>query len=599
MKKRTQRIMAMLLGAALVAGTLAGCGAKGGSGSNDVEDINTVGKSTEFTYMVNTAIPEGIYDNYGDNPVAAYWTSLEWDADGDGEGTTLDVDFWAPTAGSESDYVNTLISTGEYPDIMPLTFASEGATEMYNEGMVIDLTKFVEKYMPNYMAFVEAHPEIMFTNRVDGEDKYIQLYYVNEDISKNPWGGLMYRRDWIVNYGTNPQTGEPFSGEWADGEWVDNVVFPSGGTDPVYISDWEWMLDIFAKAIEAQGMTDGYALQLPYQGVHTTGDLASGFNTGVFFRYGDDGMAECSSASEGMRAYVECMTNWFKKGWVDPHFAERASDMFYTIDMASIYSGQVGAWYGLTSQLLNGLVGDGSNPWTANAVAYAAASPINDVYGDESVQNHEPDLFYQDSLIPQAFVITDKAADKDIATLLTAIDYFYSEEGSTIFSFGLSQEMLDEGVPGSENYQYGDGLDRATYTVEDDGTIVTDEALISTSNNGEVASGVRMVGMGRMNGIDRGYSQTKQHCIDEWVKYTSSRGFLLDVSGQLSPDDLSKYNAYNTNANTTIAQWIPQFIMGTYDVMDDADWQLYEDEIQALNPDEVIEALNDVLEWKN
>ena len=75
----------------------------------------------------------------------------------------------------------------------------------------------------------------------------------------------MYRRDWLVNYGTNPQTGEAFSGEWKDGEWTDNVVFPSGGTDPVYISDWEWMFDIFETALQMQGMTDGYVMQLPSQ----------------------------------------------------------------------------------------------------------------------------------------------------------------------------------------------------------------------------------------------------------------------------------------------------------------------------------------------
>ena len=599
MKKRTQRIMALLLGTALMAGTLAGCGGGAGAGgTTEVEDINTVGKSTEFTFMTNTAIPDDVdYDDYDDNPIATYWTSLEWDADGDGEGTTLDIDFWSPTAGSERDYVNTLLSTGEYPDIMPLTFSSEGASEMYEEGMVLDLTEFIDAYMPNYKAYMEKHPEIMFTNRVDGEDKYLQLYYVNEDVSTNPWGGLMYRRDWIVDYGTNPQTGEPFTGEWQGEEWVDDVVFPSGNTDPVYISDWEWMLDIFDKAMEAQGMTDGYAVQLPYQGVYTTGNMISGFNSGVFVNYGEDGMAELSSDSEGFRAYVECMTNWFANGWIDPHFAERASDMFYLIDAASVYSGQVGAWYGLTSQLMNGLAGDGSNPWTANAVVYGAASPINDVYGDESVQNHEPDLFYQDSLIPQAFVVTDMAVDKDIATLLTAIDYFYSEEGSVIFSFGLSDAMLEEGVPGADYYN-SIGLDKATYVQEGD-VIKTDEALLSNTAIAEATTGTRMVGMQRTNNVDRGFSETKQHSVDEWLKYTSTKGFLLDVTGQLSPDGLTAYNNFNTNADTVIAQWIPQFIMGAYDVTDDADWQLYVDEIQALNPDEVVDALNEVLEWKN
>lgn len=68
----------------------------------------------------------------------------------------------------------------------------------------------------------------------------------------------MYRRDWIVKYGKHPQTGQAFTGGYTDpndvDSWTDDVVFPSGGTDPVYISDWEWMFGSFTEAMAASGL---------------------------------------------------------------------------------------------------------------------------------------------------------------------------------------------------------------------------------------------------------------------------------------------------------------------------------------------------------
>lgn len=600
MKNRWQKITALMLGTALITASLAGCGGSGGetkTSKSEGGDINTVGKSTEFTFLTSNALPQGFYDSYNDNPVAQWWTDQEWDADGDGEGTKLKIDFWAPTAGSEKDYVNTLISTEEYPDVLPLVFSSEGASAMYKEGMVLDLTEYVDAYMPNYKAYMEAHPEFMYTNRVDGEDKYIQLYLTNENYQESPWGGLMYRRDWIVNYGTNPETGEAFKGEWKDGEWVDDVVFPSGNTDPVYISDWEWMFEIFDAAMEAQGITDGYAMQLPYQGVNTSGDMVSGFNSGVFLNY-KDGKIVLGADSEGFRTYVKCMANWYEKGWIDPEFAQRSSDMFFMIDMASIYSGKVGLWYGLDSQLLDGLAGDGTNPWTADAVTFAAASPVNDIYGEKEYQNVEPNLFYQDTLLSQAFVITDKAADKDIATLLTAIDYFYSQEGSSVFSFGLSDKIMaeSEGTP-YYDYYVSLGLENGAYKTDGD-MVVVEQKILADSELANAVSGKRMIGMSKTQNIDRGYSQTKLNTLAQWTKYTSTAGILMDITGQLSADELKRYNAFHTDGDTCIAQWIPGFITGQYDVDNDDDWKQYTDELHALNPDEIIESLNTVLEWK-
>ena len=604
-RRRAARTLAFALCAAMLTGSLAACGGKNsgstgntgntagtenGSDSSSVPD--TSGKSTDFTMLAVTAITADQYTDYNEYPVTEWWLDHEWDAKGDGNATKINVDIWAPTSGSESDYVNTLIATGEYPDLMNLQFASESAGQLYEDGWTLDLTDYVKAYMPNYLAWLDEHPEVIATNEVDGEQRYIQIYSGNKDLGE-PWGGLVYRRDWIVNYGTNPETGEPFHGEWVENEdgtkdWVDDVVFPSGNTDPLYISDWEWMFNIFSgylQGLAANGV-DGYCMQLPYQGALLTGDLLTGFGgIGGGLYLDENGNVAFGATSEGMRAYTECITNWYKNGWIDPGFAERAGDMFFMIDSATIYTGACGLWYGLQSQLLDGLAGDGSNPLTANAVVYACPSPINDVYGDDSVQNVKPTTYYAGSYLGCSWVLTDKAEDKDIASLLTALDYFYSDKGSMVFCQGLSDQMMAAANGDEDWYQkYVDlGLPNGAYTIGEDGIPVRDQSLIyDNENRYEAAVGYRLCGCS-FNTAEKGYSDTMKQQLTTWMMYEDSGQIQNDITSQLSAEDATAHSTMNSDFQTAVAQWLPQYIMGTYDVTDDAAWDNFCAEIDALD----------------
>ena len=602
-RKNAARTLALALCATMLTGMFAGCGGKtdsgnsgnttgteSGSDSSSVPD--TSGKDTDFTMLALTAITLDQYDDYDEYPAIEYWEDMEWDAKGDGNAVKLDWDIWSPTAGSESDYVNTLIATGDYPDVLNLQFASESAGQLYEDGWTLDLTDYVNAYMPNYKAWLAEHPEFIATNEVDGEQKYIQIYSGNKDLA-NPWGGYMYRRDWIVNYGTNPETGEAFHGEWVENEdgtkdWVDDVVFPSGNTDPIYISDWEWMMNIFKGYVDglAANGVDGYCMQLPYQGAQLTGDLLTGFGGIGSGMYLDaDGNVAFGATSEGMRAYTECMTNWYKNGWIDPSFAERAGDMFFMIDATTIYTGSCGLWYGLTSQLLDGLAGDGSNPLTANAVVYACASPINDEYGDASVQNIKPTTYYSGGYLGASWVVTDKAEDKDIASLLTAIDYFYSDEGSLLFSKGISDEIMASASGDEDWYQkYVDlGLPNGAYSMGEDGIPVIDSSLIyDNENRSEAAVAFRLCGISS-NQDESGYSDTMKKQFETWTMYEDSGQIQNDITSQLSAEDATAYSTMSSDFGTTVAQWLPQYIMGTYDVTDDAAWENFCAEIDALD----------------
>lgn len=604
MKGIMKKSIALALTAAMLSAT--GCGSNGSEGGSSAAEGSASGsaqetRSADFTYLLGTGVSTIFYDEYQDNPVMQYYLDMEWDADGDGQGRKITIDFYTPPTGSENDYVNTLVSTGEYPDIMSMTFSSESAGEMYEDGMILDITDYVEQYMPNYLAYLDRHPELKdrVTNLVDGEKRYIQIYSVDET-KPDAWGGFMYRRDWIVKYGANPETGEAFSGEWVDGEWVDDVVFPSGNVDPMYISDWEWMLDIFADALNAQNVEDGYAMSLYYTGQPATGDLSCAFGGGGTSWYIDKETGDIAfgTDSEGFRTYLECMSTWYANGWIDKAFSERSNDMFFMVDTASVYSGKVGLWYGTLGSLgsaMDSSQGDETS-LTYGMVVYAAPQPINDVYGSDEVKNKEPYTYYSNSLLGQGLVFTDKCADKDLPTLFTALDYLYSEEGALLKTYGFSDTQQAQ----LQNEWYNEwGLTEGAYSVvetEDGISHVRAEVLRNDSQDLTSACNlVRMNGLTDNSKIDYGYPEYMEHGLELWGMYDNSGLIGNEILSQLTPDEQNMASMLQTNINTYTAQAVPEFIIGERDIWDDAQWQQFCEDIYEFQPETYTAALQRVL----
>ena len=592
MEKRFKKLAALGLAGALAATTiLTGCGSSG-SGSSSGEDM------TSFTWLVDKQIQAGFYDNWSENAAFNYFQSMEWDADGDGEPASLSFELISPVAGAEKDNVNTLVATGEYPDIMSMSYVSTPISELYEDGLILDLTEYVNKYMPNYKAWMEANPSLkkQMVNTIDGEEKILQIYGV-QDVQSPNFGGYLYRRDWIVKYGTNPETGEAFTGGYEGDDWYDDVVFPSGNTDPIYISDWEWMFEIFETAMDDLGIDDGYCFQIYYPGYVQLGDFSTGFGgINPLWYTDDDNNVQFGATSDEFRAYVECMNAWYEKGWVDQQFDERSSDIFFNIDSASVYSGKVGAWYAGNGQFGNGLAsGDDSDTAALSGICvWGAPQPINDVYGSDSAKGIEPASYYAKSQIGAGTVLTNKCENKDIADLLTAIDYLYSYEGGLLYSYGLSDELQAEI---NDDFYNEQGLENGGYTMEDqgDGLKPTVNTLYDTVEYlGYMCQ--LPVGVGLyIYDANYGYTNIKSHGYDMWTLYQDTATIPSTVSGQMDADQSATYNQINTSINTEMAQYIGDFITGRTNVNDDSAWKTYTDAINSYEPEKVTEIYSSLM----
>ena len=573
--------------------------------AEEVEGDEYLGKSTDFTYMISNGISNTtIFSEYEDAPVLDYVLQTEWDPDGNGNTRKITLDVWAPPASSEADYANTLLSTGEYPDVMNIQVANMTAYEMYEDGMSLDITDYVMKYMPNYRSFFERHPEYAGreTCIVDGERRYLCIYQLDE-VAPGAWGGMMYRRDWIVKYGKDAD-GNSFSGEWLeDGNWTDNVVFPSGETFPKYVSDWEWMLAIFQEALAAEGISDGYAYSVAASGENGVGgDMESGFGaTGMWYIDPEEGKVVYGAVKDGFRTYLECMNTWYQNGWINPSFYERAGEMFYLVDSGSVYSGKVGAWYGLTSQL-GGAMQNEQIPWTNGIVVFAAPTPINDVYGDESCQNITPFAYYATGQFGGQIVITDKAADKDLPALFTFLDHFYDQKSGAIqATYGLSKEEVEDAktvAPAAYERYVKMGLENGAYSITEEGKILKDPSYYPEDNN-DIGGSTALVRFSKLtveSNLDRGYLPYYKEQMDLYRLYDAGPASIgNEISAQLTPDQSSHFSEVYTNISTYTNQAVPEFITGELDIHDDAAWQEFCDTLESYDYQSYCDDLNGVL----
>jgi hypothetical protein len=568
---------------------LAACGGKG------TENDATVPTDRQYTFWLR--VGDEHYSDYAENPSVKYLQTLSYGTAASGDAKEIDLSFYTPVTGSEADNFNTLIATGQFMDVMDLSAYSGTALDLYNDGIATDITEYVNNYMPNYTAFLDAHPDLKATatNFIDGEKRYIQIFMYLDD-SADMWGGYLYRRDWIVKYGVNPVDGSAFSGAYtrfnADGlpnldSWEDNVVFPSGGSDPVYISDWEWMLAIFKTAIEDLGIPDGYPMSLYYPGYLETGDLVCAFGGGNATWYKDpEDQIVYGPTSDDFRTYLQAMNTWYKNGWIDKAFPEHTSDMFYQIDNAKIFSGKVGLWYGQVSSL-GGRLARSGDPYLDGFVSYTTAQPINDIYGSEAQQNKTPFAMYQLSQEATGFIITTAAEDKDLETLFAFLDFMYSEEGAAIRTFGLSKEQYELT---QDEFMTENGLTGGGYTlVEEDGVTRYQiyQEVLDQGLDGAIAAqrlpGLELKSLLSKSGYLEGYTRNRER----WTQYTNTGWLSGSFYGQLSLENYTIYSKTNTNMTEFLTKNVPSFIKGTQDPYSDEDWTAFVKALNKYNPDKV------------
>lgn len=632
---RKKKLQCAALTAVLAASALSvtGCGNTSGDGS--------VPKENQFTWWIAATDGAGtFYDDYKDNPAIQWLNNQYWDKENHTLGTAqngerISLSFQAPIVGAEADNFNTMIATEEYPEILDLSYA-ESPQSLYESGVLMDITEYVEKYLPNYIKLLDENPELKPFLCFTDDAGEVHYYHVGSISDSNglPWEGYMYRRDWVVKYAQPTeyvwdwdsdyvkQNGHPkvtpleeaqkagdFTG-WKKNEvtsftssegddprndYEDNVIFPSGRTDPYTISDWEWMFEAFTKALEERGYsgnTNAYCMSLYYLGYMSTGELVSSFGGGNGSIYVDkDKNVEFMGMSDSFKTYLECMHEWNEKGWLDTKFETRASDQFFAINPNGYSQGMVGLWcggIGLLGNTIRETCADEADQ--KDAYVKGCSLPVNDTYGTDAQKFQVPDCLYQGSRVGLGFGLTTKCEKKDIEALFSYINWTYTLDGALVGCVGLNEEQY-QSMEFSPDLYKENNITSTYYTQKtEDGLTEIVKTIDGTTELSNAVKCQRLATGLSINGnkdwgyvLDNGFARVTEDAIDAWTVYTST-GTILDYAKLLTDEENSLYSKTSTYLNDYMGQAVPEMIKNGLD-----GWDTYCKKLSKYNPDAVAE----------
>lgn len=568
MKKRW---MAMLLTAGLCAASLAGCGSgnegsgSSGAGNGDAgrgseagstgQAVGSVEPGDYSEHLTITAWKmaddgKGYYSDYSENPVVLYLN----------EKFNVTLDFQEPPSGSEPDQF-ALMMMGDYTDVFSTEYAQDTMGTLYEDGIIQDLAPYLERYAPNYLAWIQSTE----TARKTAYDEEGHVFVVpnTADEGQTMWGGLMYRRDIL----------ETMTGG--------NVAFPSGGDEPTTVEDWDYMLGLMKGYFDAADMVDSACLIIPYQGYFPTSEILNGFGTsGVLFL--KDGKVEYGPVTEEFYNYLVKMKEWYEKGYVYQDFASRVDDLLFMPNTALTFGGAAGVWFGLGSvQLFDKM----SMPeYGLEVDVHAIASPVDEAHNASPagalgiIQANE-----EVGLCVGGWAVSTACDEAKLIRWLEICDYLFTEEGQMVKTFGLTAEQAEGNVV-YEAMGLADGM----YHVEGDKIVFnpivdpfTGEATIDQA----IARGMRLPGLhcySKYNVLD---AENMRAASATWLSggyqncYPS--GALLPVNQTLD------FNAKNTAITDYVNSMVPKFIMGTEELTEES-FAAYVEQINSLGLQECI-----------
>lgn len=469
---KNKKICALLLTAAMVAGTLAGCG--GGDSAGTDAPASDGGSGTSGDGAASGDVIELTFfnaDSNQDDP----WTDPVAEAITEKTGVRLKTT--RPVGGNdESEAVALMIAEQNYPDII---FAKGSAGNLIDADAMMDMTELIEEYGPNIKKLYGDEFDKLKQSVDDPAIYQLSAYVVGGTKFKDA-GNLQIQWDALKakDYKV-PQSLEELEATIKD--YIAANPTTDDGLDKIGItlstSDWHWLITLGNPA----------------------GFIADGAPDNGQWIVTEDNKGMYKFRSEKEREYFRWLCRMYNEGILDPEFATQTHEDY----IAKIASGRVVCLFDKAWDYQDGekvLKADGKYGLT-----YAGLPTCI----DENTKC--PSLMYQGLTTGTGVGITKTC--KDPVAAIKFIDFLCSDEGQVLNKWGIegvnyfiddeghryrtedeikySQEDADyskkTGV-GFHNYpfpSYGDGIldpTGSTYTT------TSKEAVISEYNEEEKAA---------------------------------------------------------------------------------------------------------------
>ncbi len=542
------RIAALILGTALTASLLAGCG----SSSTVSADSSAASVSAEATALENTTASEtdtsgttsdnsAFSDAEPESAVSAadstaavlplcdetetisYWFEMSPMVAGylntmnDNityqyleELTNVHVDFRAVSDETAQNF-NLMVASGDWADIMVWgsNYYSGGAVKAVEDGVFMELTDVINEYMPNYSSLIQdkdIYPQVIMNDGKIGE-----IFPIDWGTSK-PGTGPIVRKDWLDDLGIDPASIETYD-------------------------DYHTMLTRFKNEKGAS-----QALYLGPYGVPYGNYLAAGYgiaaycdpssDTGSFYQ--EDGTIKFGLIQPEFKDYLTMIHAWYEEGLISSDYISH-SDI--QISAGDVTDGSTGLWYHMSQIMSEHVAQSGDPSFNSCAIQDAVKNP-----GDKTQLGN-----YSDSRVERNS-LSISGDCQNIELVAKWIDFAFSDQGSMIYSYGIEGETYTLDAGGNPQFT-------ALITDNPDGL-----GMITACNLYAIQTGVGYVDQNRFLS---GYSEAALEAGDIWLKALDLDHLkIIPSAAKMSTEDSQIYAAHYANIATYAAENIAKFITG-------------------------------------
>ncbi len=405
-KKRVVLLVACIL---LLSMLCAGCGDKSGK-TKQVSGLDLGGETEELTLPISEdGLTLSMFIGL-DRKVSAHsqsYNEVEFIKELE-KRTGIHLEFQHATGTAVDEQFNLLLASGELPDLIMYKWLMESVNVdgIVNDGVILRLNDYINKYAPNYKKVLEENPlAAKELKLLDGSIPTFAMLQLEPMLRTS--SGFMIRQDWLDRLGLQmPQT----------------------------IDDWYTVLKAF-KEQDANGNGDPndeipFSAGTSQQFVNFLG--AYGIGSDEF--YVKDGKMKYGPLEPEFEQYIRTMSKWYKEGLIDNEYLTvgQSNKMESDIGGATFgaVSGNLGKWTNVAKETVPGfnLVGA---PWpmAEDGVRYSTGKAYVKQVNDSGI------------------AISSNC--EHIKEAVKWLDYLFTEEGTRLVQFGIegeSYEMVD-GVP--------------------------------------------------------------------------------------------------------------------------------------------------------
>lgn len=409
--KLANRIGAAVLATAMVGTLLTGCGGGSASTTASTGDGTAAASSTE-----SSGDGDNTYTMFMRSAYVDWIKELKW-YDVAEERTGIHVDYISGPEEAADVYseVDQRVISGDLPDAVMTKLAQ---TSVYGpQGVFADLAPYIEKYAPNLQKYIDDNPD--YKALVSDADGHIYGLCKETPIFADLIG---YRADHFKAAGIDP----------------DSIV----------------TIDDFTKALETLKAYYGKdnPNYYPLTGRDTAIRFASWFgaasnissteSNGIYINgHYKDGSIDIMS--DGAYKMVETMKKWYDEGLIQP---EWVAGTFSEADWeAAMLNGNGSIFYDYYNRaewfMENG--GPDNDPNYQMGV-------LNFIKDDNgNPQKMTVSMKYNDECVT---AVNANCSEDKIKTILTFIDYFYSEEGEILANYGVEGESFKTDANGGKEF---------------------------------------------------------------------------------------------------------------------------------------------------